>query len=107
MRRLELEPSVWHASRLVIDWDESTGEVSGPDAPYVLDLATWGRMPMHPHPWTYELGPEPTKSRADMAAMLGWRHHLPPDLAAAYPQPEQEPDAAVSDNEIPLVDLVH
>lgn len=101
MKHFELEPTVWHASRLVFDWDESTGAVTGPDAARVLELATWCTVPMHPHPWSYQLGPEPTKSRADMAAMLGWNHRLPPELAAAYPQPKRAPDDGT------LADVVH
>ncbi|MBK8068875.1 MAG: hypothetical protein IPK27_15030 [Rhodanobacteraceae bacterium] len=88
MKRFELKPLVRNEAPLVFDWDVATGEVSGPDAARVLEMAKWPSVSAHPVPWAWDLGPEPTKSLTDMAAILGWSHDLPDELAAHYPRPE-------------------
>ena len=70
---------------LVFDWDEEAGEVSGPSAAIILDMSTWPYIPIYPPPQGWDLSPEPLKSRADMAAIIGYKHYIPEDLAAYYP----------------------
>lgn len=88
MKHYELQPRLWYEKPLVFDWDVTTGEVSGPDSARILEMASWPSVNAHPAPWVWNLGPAPTKSLADMAAILGWSHELPDELAAHYPQPE-------------------
>ncbi len=90
MKHYELPPTVWHEKPLVFDWDVTTGAVFGPAAARILDMATWGTVSAHPSPWSWNLGPEPTKSLTDMAAILGWAHRLPEDLQAHYPRPADD-----------------
>jgi hypothetical protein len=59
--------------------------VSGPAAAEILRLARFGSVPLHPRPTTHVLGPEPLRSWSDVAAICGWAHRLPPELAAHYP----------------------
>ena len=102
MKHYELAPSVWHESPLIFDWDSHTGEVTGRDAGRILALAVPnGSMCVHPSPWVWTLGPEPTKSLTDMAAILGWSHRLPAELLAEYPEPEPDIDA---DDCVPVAD---
>ncbi len=88
MKRFELRPLLWFEAPLVFDWDATTGEVSGPDAARILAMAKWPSVNARPVPWVWNLGPDPTRSLTDMAAILGWSHELPDELAAHYPQPE-------------------
>jgi len=81
-----LKPTVWHAKPWVFSWDEEAGVVSGRDADIIQDMATWGEISAHPYPWAHTFGPEPLKSKTDMAAIIGWEHELPPDLVGFYPQ---------------------
>ncbi len=85
MRHYECVPNVWHEQPLVFDWDAETGEVSGPSAAAILEVASWGVVSAHPYPCEWALSPEPTKSLADMAVIVGHRHVLPDDLARHYP----------------------
>lgn len=80
------------ARPLVFTWNPDTGEVEGPDAERVLQLAgsTW--VGAHPQPWAWRLGAEPLKSWTDMAAIVGSEWHLPPELREYYPRcPPHEP----------------
>lgn len=70
---------------LVFDWDEEAGEVSGPSAARILGMIEWPYIPIVPPPQGWDLGPEPLKDRHDMAAIIGFEHELPEDLAAYYP----------------------
>lgn len=77
---------------LVFDWDEADGIVSGRDADWIRSVAGQLFVAGHPHPISYELGPEPLKSRRDMAVIVGQFHMLPDDLAEHYPKaPEEDP----------------
>lgn len=99
MRHLELAPIVWHAKAWAFDWDEETGTVSGPDAAELLTIASWGGIGAHPVPAAHKFGPEPLKSKTDLAAIIGWRHALPDDLAPFYPQFED----AQAASDVPLI----
>ena len=90
MKHYELQPAIWFEKPLVFDWDIETGAVSGPDAARILNMASWPMVEAHPLPWVWILGPEPTKSLTDMAAILGWAHRLPEDLQAHYPRPADD-----------------
>lgn len=70
---------------LVFDWDEVNGEVSGPDADYVLARVADGGVDIHPLPSYHEFSDEPLKSRVDMAAIIGVWHRVPDELRAFYP----------------------
>ena len=70
---------------LVFDWDQEAGEVSGPSAEWILELAAWGEIPIYPPPQVWTIGPEPLKDKYDMAAIIGFKHELPEDLAEHYP----------------------
>ena len=94
MKHYELQAIPEHLKHrtLVFDWDEKTGEITGPDADRikkcavpnsVTDCLTYG----------YTLSGEPLKNKTDMAAILGYNggisYQLPPDLAPYYPNPEE------------------
>lgn len=80
---------------LVFDWDDETGEVTGPSAPEILLMFRVGKIDLHPMPWSGPLSS--TKNRADIAAVVGLRHKLPPELADFYPQPVDSWDGIVRD----------
>lgn len=77
---------------LVFDWDEVAGTVSGPGAADIMAWVRQGNVPLHPQPCTHFLSDAPLKSRADMAAIVGYLHRLPPELADAYPAVGQSPE---------------
>lgn len=85
-KHYECAPNVWHKKTLIFDWDEETGEVTGPNAAEILDVASWGEIWAHPYPCTWKLSAEPTKSKTDMAAIIGYWHKLPDDLKDYYPK---------------------
>ena len=86
MTHYELKPTGSHAQPWVFDWDADTGEISGPDAQRILDLAGYGSIEAHPTPWVWTFSANPLQDKTDMAAILGFDHELPADLADAYPQ---------------------
>ena len=75
---------------LSFSWDPQAGEVSGPDADKVRQMAAWGNVAAHPMSWAWTLGPDPLKSYTDMAAIVGSRWALPAELADHYPQIEDD-----------------
>lgn len=82
-----LQPTVWHAKPWVFDWDEESGLVTGRDAELIIAESKMGGAACHPCPaWPHEFSPEPLKSKTDMAAIIGWEHRLPDDLADYYPK---------------------
>jgi len=74
------------AQPLIFDWDEETGTVSGPSADEIRRIAAGRGVSRHPIPSSHRFGPEPLKSRTDLAAIVGEFHQLPPELADAYPR---------------------
>jgi hypothetical protein len=99
MKHYECAPNVWHEKTWVFDWDVDAGTVAGPDAAEILTAASWGGIGAHPAPAAHKFSPEPLKSKTDMAAIVGWRHVLPDDLAPFYPQFED----AQAESDVPLV----
>lgn len=75
-------------SPLVFDWDIEAGEVSGPSAEFILEMTRCPYIPKSPPPDCWVLGPEPLKSKVDMAAIIGVWHELPEDLREHYPRSE-------------------
>ena len=71
---------------LVFDWDDETGEITGPSAETILDDFKKGYVSIHPIPSSYDL--TSTKNKTDLAAIIGWRNVLPPELADYYPKVE-------------------
>ena len=88
---LSANPSV---EPLVFEWDERTGAITGPSADLVKEVAADGGVPLHPAPAWHTFSAEPLKSRADMAAIVGYLHQLPEELAGDYPAVEDEPVVA-------------
>ncbi|MDR0578616.1 MAG: hypothetical protein LBI87_14075 [Candidatus Accumulibacter sp.] len=72
---------------LVFDWDDETGEVSGPDADYILKAFRYGYVHLHPIP-SGGRKLTSTKDIVDLAAVVGDVHVLPPGLEEHYPDPE-------------------
>lgn len=70
---------------LIFDWDEVAGTVSGPGAKEIERYSNCGSIQMHPWPAEHQFSAEPLKSRTDLAAIVGLRHRLPPELEDAYP----------------------
>jgi hypothetical protein len=69
----------------VFDWDELAGTLSGQSAAEIMQHIEAGGVPRHPMPGFHTFGPAPLKRRADMAAIVGYLHELPAELANAYP----------------------
>lgn len=87
IHHFNLQPTVWHAKPWVFDWDDTTGELTGPDAAIIRAEASIGGAFCHPCPaWPHEFSHEPLKSKTDMAAIIGWEHRLPDELADYYPR---------------------
>lgn len=78
-------------STLDVEWDDVAGTLSGEGADYLRSLASGGSVPLHPQPGSHQLSATPLMSHADMAAMVGWLHRLPDNLAASYPA-QTQPD---------------
>ncbi len=99
MTHYELKPIGPHARPWVFDWDVETGEITGPDAERILELAKYGSIEAHPTPWVWTFSATPLQVKADMAAILGFEHELPTDLADSYPQwlGNGAPDASFTD----------
>lgn len=72
---------------LTFTWNPDTGEVTGPGAGIVLELAVPGaRIDLHPLPQGAPLGPDPLRSWRDLAVIVGSEWQLPYDLLPHYPQ---------------------
>lgn len=101
----ELKPKAPYAQLLVFDWDLATGTVSGPGAQWIRDVAADGSTPAHPAPWQWTFSKTPLKSKTDMAAIVGYEHALPADLADFYPkwQGSGAPDVSYTDADGVLV----
>lgn len=97
LHKYTLQPAAWHQTPLVFEWDAATGDVRGPDASKVLDMAAAavkeGSVNGHPHPTCYEII-NPLHRLSEMAVLLGQYWMLPADLAAAYPAPVIEDEAS-------------
>ena len=102
-KHYELQPNSLapYAKPLVFDWDEQTGEVSGPSAQWIKSLAASGSTDAHPAPGGWTFSSDPLKNKTDMAAILGYEHQLPKELAAFYPRPEDDdaPETSLTDAE--------
>lgn len=68
---------------MVFDWDIDTGEVSGPGARQIKELASDGSISYQPIWHTFSA--DPLKNKTDMASILGFEHAIPDDLAAFFP----------------------
>ncbi len=96
MTRYSCKPSSGNpgVAPLVFDWDEAAGTVAGESAAEIMEHIEAGGVPLHPLPNFHSFGPDPLKSRADMAAIVGYLHTLPAYLADAYPAVDVEPVVA-------------
>lgn len=86
--RLLCEPATHDSSipRLDLLWDQDAGTLSGEGESWVRELMGLGSVRCHPGPGhTHMLSAEPLRSRCDMAALIGYAHRLPAELAADYP----------------------
>jgi hypothetical protein len=80
---------------LIFDWDDETGEVTGPGADLVMRMFKNGKVCAHPEPWSWDL--TSTKSRTDIAAVIGSGWILPEELADDYPKQEEDDDPYFKD----------
>jgi hypothetical protein len=81
---------------LVFDWDDETGEITGPSAGLIHDAFRTGYVDIHPRPASHDL--TSTKNKADLAAIIGNHHVIPADLAEFYPAVEDADwDGAIYD----------
>jgi hypothetical protein len=89
----------WINDPLVFDWDDETGEITGPGAERVLECFKDGHVPAHPIPWNWDL--TSPKSKTDLAAIIGYSHELPDVLKDHYPQLEEDewPDETYVDED--------
>ncbi|MBN9697178.1 MAG: hypothetical protein J0L85_15430 [Zoogloea sp.] len=104
---LSASPSI---EPLEFDWDERAGTVTGRSADIIRESAAEPGMPVHPMPGYHEFSAEPLKSRADVAAIVGYLHELPAELADAYPAQVDEPVVAEligSDGTVSALDVLY
>lgn len=85
---LSANPSV---EPLDFEWDEAAGTVTGISADAIRAAAAEPGVPLHPAPAFHSFSATPLKTRADMAAIVGYLHHLPDELADDYPTIDDEP----------------
>ena len=90
------------AKDLDFSFDPETGAVAGPSANEIYKRLRAGSVALHPFQHVHEFsGERPTLE--DIAAIVGLRHALPPELEAAYPRrPEQDAPEAGDDGLIEL-----
>ncbi|MDR2208852.1 MAG: hypothetical protein LBE22_07780 [Azoarcus sp.] len=82
---------------LIFDWDEVSGEITGPSSERILSVFTSGSVSTHPIPSSHAL--TSTKNKTDLAAVIGWSHQLPPELSGYYPQLEDDEwDGSIRDD---------
>jgi hypothetical protein len=84
-------PHLWRDDKapLVFDWDDETGEITGPGAEEILEQFRFGSVgTAEPASWPLTS----TKSKTDLAAVVGKRYILPPELTGYYPQTEYDED---------------
>ncbi len=86
----ECQPAVWHEKPLIFDWDADTGDIEGPGASRIKEMAGWGEVAAHPTPWVWNLSKSPLQNKTDMAAIIGYWWVLPDDLASFYPQIDED-----------------
>jgi hypothetical protein len=82
---------------LIFNWDDETGEITGRDAEQILATFRRGYAKAHPIPSVWPL--TSTRSRTDIAAVVGLDNELPPELADAYPQFEDDVDDRTHDED--------
>lgn len=97
-RKYLLQPAIWHQQPLEFEWDAESGNVRGPGAEKLLGLVAAavkdGYIVGHPYPTSFDIN-DPLHSVEEMAALLGNEWILPDDLAAAYPQSDEEENAVL------------
>lgn len=80
-------------------WDSDTGAVTGPDAETVqaiVDAYGGHSVPHRQQPGDWPVN-DPLHDPMEMAALLGYWWHLPPELEAVYPYiPDNTPQGAVN-----------
>ena len=83
-------------------FNSETGTVSGASENEISKRLSAGSVALHPFPHVHEFSGERPKLE-DIAAIVGLRHALPPELEAAYPRrPEQDAPEAGDDGLIEL-----
>lgn len=107
-RSFRLKPITAHNGELVFDWDQATGEVRGPGADRVRELAAAavaaGGVEGDPYPSYFEID-SPLTNAGELAVVLGQFWALDGELRDAYPAPEtDEAMVEIGENgeEIPL-----
>lgn len=85
IHRFRCPPAAPGAAPLVLDWDDQSGAISGPGAATIRRWQRAGAVPLHPQPASHPLARGPLRRPADLAALIGWQHHLPAELADHYP----------------------
>jgi hypothetical protein len=93
-----------YAIPLVFDWDDETGEITGPGADMILEAFKEGYVKAHPYPCDHDL--TDPRNKTDLAAVVGWAHVLPPELADHYPRGVRT-DPNVYDMDGNVVDQVY
>lgn len=102
---------VGSTSTLIFDWDSETGEISGPSAEEIKRRAKpFKQLDRHPRFNVYQLSAEPLKSKADMAAIVGFNNVLPDDLKPYYPKqiptwPDVPPETYIDENGVMILGL--
>ena len=81
---------------LVFDWNDETGEITGPSVGLILGAFRAGHVDIHPRPAGHDL--TSTNSKTDLAAIIGDHHVIPAELVGFYPAVEDADwDGAIYD----------
>lgn len=92
-KKYNLDPHDKRDQPIEFEWDVSAGQLRGPDAPMILDMAerakAVGTIVGDPYPTSYQIT-DPLKKQGELAAILGVYYHLPDNLMATIKRPEDD-----------------
>ena len=96
---------------LVVTWDDMTGAIRGDGAEHAVAAieryAPRETIPIEPEGSGYTLSAEPSRSLADMVAILHNSFRVPDWLMAYYPTPDQDDGDCPAGDELPETPLEH
>lgn len=88
-----LQPITKRGSPICFEWNQKTGEIRGPSAALVIEMSGMAlradQVLGHPYPTPHAMA-NPLRNASELAVVLGNDWILPPDLAAVYPQFEDD-----------------
>lgn len=109
-RRYRLEPLTGAHRPIEFEWDAGAGELRGPDADQVRQLAQdakrAGEVIGHPYPTAHRVS-DPLRRPEEMAVVLGNAWRLDGELATAYPIVPTDEDGRADGDGVYDPDVMH